>query len=191
MPESVPWIAAYAAQKGLRYEPDADERWIRAWEPYATLRTATRYEHALLSTGAAGSLTVARMVVDHPMREVSCWIAIAQDERLGALAAMSSDRQQLFGDLERASLPRRTTGDASFDASFSTFARSADELANAVTPSLRKLLLSWGAVPLHAEVRKGGFILAPVALGADPQSLSWLVGAVHYFGDKAAKRVTR
>jgi hypothetical protein len=188
MTEPVAWIAAYAAQKGLRYEPEADERWIRAWEPYATLRMPVRYEHALLSTGAAGSLTVARLVVDFGMREVSCWIAIAQDERLDARAAITSDRQQMFGDAEGVSLPRRATGDAAFDRVFSTFSPSEDDLARAVTPSLCKLLLSWG-VPLHAEVRKGGFILAPVALGADPQSLSWLVRAVHYFGDKAAKRV--
>jgi hypothetical protein len=202
MTEPVAWIAAYAAQKGLKYEAEADERWLRAWEPFATLRMPARYEHALLSTGAAGSLTIARMVVvrgspppAHDLRyrwirEISCWIAIAQDERLDARAAMTSDREQAFGDVDGVAMPRRATGDGTFDRVFSAFAPSEADLARAVTPSLRKLLLSWGALPVHAEVRKGGFILAPVGLPEVPQSLSWLVRAVHYFGDKAAKRAT-
>ena len=32
------WIEAFAAQRGLRYEADVDERWLRAWEPYTTLK---------------------------------------------------------------------------------------------------------------------------------------------------------
>jgi hypothetical protein len=83
--------------------------------------------------------------------------------------------------------PRRT-GDAAFDRTFAAYAPSDDELARAVTPSLRKLALSW-RIPLHFEVRPGAFVLAPVALAADAASLAWLLGAVQFFGEKAAKRV--
>jgi hypothetical protein len=31
--------------------------------------------------------------------------------------------------------------------------------------------------------------LAPFTLPADPSSLAWLLGAVQFFGEKAAKRV--
>lgn len=190
------WIAQYAARKGLRYQPDADERWLRVWEPFTTLRTPIRYEHTLEATGDSGSITVARLVVTTPMMgpngpfegEVSAWIAIAQDVRLDARAAATCDVGQIFGEpLDLVTVPRRATGDAPYDYVFASFAESEEQVQRAITPSVRKLVLSW-RIPLHFEVRPGGFILAPVALGADPESLSWLVRAVHTFGEKATKR---
>ena len=176
----VPWLVEYAGRKGFRYSPEADERWMRAWEPYATLRVPLRYEHVLESTGDVGSLTVARFVVDSG---ASAWIAIAQDTRMSARAAMTSDAGSAFGEtLDLVTLPRMTTGDAPFDAAFATFAPSAGELEAAVTPRTRRLALSW-QTPAHVEFRPGGFVLAPVALGADPASLSWLVRAVYAVGN--------
>ena len=55
-----------------------------------------------------------------------------------------------------------------------------------ITPSLRRLLLSW-RVPVHAETRPGGFIVAPVSLSADERGLAWMLDAVQLFGEKAAK----
>lgn len=207
MTEPQAWLAAYAARKGLSYEPDADERWLRAWEPFVTLKTPIRYEHALLATGASGSITIARFVVElppldpsAPPAEASAWIAIAQDLRLvgEARAAATCDivtdragnlQPRFFGDpLDLVTMPRRATGDPSFDQVFASFAPSAADLASAITPSLRRLTLSW-RIPLHFEVRPGGFVVAPTSLGVDAQSLSWLLGAVQFFGDKAAKRV--
>jgi hypothetical protein len=197
----VPWLVQYAAQRGLKYEPDVDERWIRVWEPFTTLRVPIRYEHGLSATGAIGSITIARFVVTfeapNPQapgtieREASSWLAITQDTRLEGKVAVSSDRATLFSEpLDLVSTPRRSTGEAAFDAAFATFSPSAAEMEQALTPSLRKLLLSW-RTPLHAEVRPGGFIVAPVSLGADPQGLAWLLDAIHVFGEKAAKRATR
>ena len=60
MPGPLYWIDAFAQSRGLRYEPEADERWLRAWEPYTTLKVPFRYEHALHATGANGSISVAR-----------------------------------------------------------------------------------------------------------------------------------
>jgi hypothetical protein len=192
------WIAEYAASRGLKYEPEADERWLRAWEPYVTLKTPVRYAHALLSTGSAGSLSIARFSVPTEVAapgggattvEASAWIVIAQDMRMQGRAAMTSDPSRIFSENpELISVTRRATGDAAFDHAFFSFAPSDADLQTAVTPSLRKLLLGW-RIPVHVEVRPGGFIVAPVALGADPTSLSWLVSAVHVFGDKAAKRI--
>jgi hypothetical protein len=191
-----PWIAQYAARKGLRYQPDADERWLRVWEPYTSLKTPIRYEHALEATGESGSLSIARMFVSAAVMgpngwgegEASAWVAIAQDVRIAARAAATSDVGRVFGEsIDLVTLPRRATGDAAFDHVFASFAVSAAELAQAITPSLRKLTLGW-RLPLHFELRPGGFILAPVALRADAESLSWLVRAVQLFGEKAAKR---
>jgi hypothetical protein len=189
----VPWIAQFASERGLRYEPEADERWIRAWEPYATLKSPVRYEHALLSTGAGGSLTLARFVVatggggGSDETEASAWIAITQDVRLSARAAATSDRPGVFGEgLDLVGMPRHRTGDARFDAAFASFAPDEGDVARAIGPSLRKLVMGW-RVPLHFEVRMGGFVLAPVALAADLRSLAWLVTAVELFGEKAAK----
>lgn len=177
----VPWLVEYAGRKGFRYSPEADERWMRAWEPYATLRVPVRYEHVLESTGDVGSLTVARFVVESG---ASAWIAIAQDTRMKGRAALTSDGGSAFGEpLDLVTLPRTTTGDAPFDAAFATFAPSQGELAEAVSPRTRRLALSW-QTPSHVEVRKGGFVLAPVALGADPASLSWLVRAVYALGNR-------
>lgn len=194
----VPWIAAYAARKGLRYAAEADERWMRAWEPYATLRVPVRYEHVLEATGEVGSLTIARFVVSvdgapagertDAMREASTWIAIAQDVRVGARAAATSDGASVFGEpLPLVPLPRRATGDPGFDRVFAAFAPSEEDLARAITPGVRRLTLSW-QTPVHIEVRPGGFVVAAVALRADPESLSWLLRAVHAFGEKAAAR---
>jgi hypothetical protein len=198
--DAVGWIAQYAAQRGLKYEPDADERWLRAWEPYTTLKMPLRYEHALYATGTTGSLTIARFGVPTEVDrtfagggvaevEAGAWICIAQDVRVEGRAAMTNDPLRVFSENpELIAMPRRATGDPTFDRAFYTFSPSDEELRLAVTPSVRKLLLSWN-VPVHVEVKKGGFVIAPVALAVDPASLSWLAHAAHYFGDKAAKRV--
>jgi hypothetical protein len=196
----LPWLAQLAAANGLHYEADADERWIRAWEPFATLRTPVRYEHALHSTGGHGSVTMARMIVDGGGGEMGAWIVIAQDPRLAGdvRAAATCDTGRIFGEpLDLVPMARRPTGDAAFDHAFASFAPSAEALALGITPSLRKLLLGW-RLPVHLEIRPGGFILAPVSLvgaGVVPtlegevRGLTWLLGAVQFFGDKAGKRV--
>ena len=187
MPGPLPWMTAFAQKRGLRYEPDADERWLRAWEPYSTLRVPLRYEHALNATGATGSISIARAVVSLPQGEVGTWIAIVQDERLTKRAAMTSDFGSPFADpLDFVSLPRLGTGDPVFDHQFASFSASPEDLAHAVTRSLRKLLLGWG-VPIHADIRSGGFILAPVSLSPAERGLGWMLDAVHLFGAKATK----
>lgn len=201
MPGSIYWIEAFASQRGLRYEADADERWLRAWEPYTTLKVPLRYEHALHATGGGGSLTIARMVVDvpgpappsgipvHPT-EFGTWIAIVQDERVKAKAAVTNDFGSVFAEpLNLVSMPRRATGDAAFDHVFASFSGTDEDLAAGVTASVRRLLLSW-RVPVHAETRPGGFIVAPVSLTADGGGLAWMLDAVHIFGQKATKRAT-
>lgn len=190
------WIEAFATQRGLRYEPDADERWLRAWEPYTTLKTPLRYEHALHATGGGGSISIARAVVElprppspHPTAsaEFGTWIAIVQDERVMAKAAVTSDFGGVFSEtLDLIALPRRATGDGAFDHVFASYSESDADLATAVTASVRKLLLGW-RVPVHAELRRGGFILAPVSVTADPTGLGWMLDAVHLFGEKATK----
>jgi hypothetical protein len=194
---SLYWIDAIARQRGLRYEPEADERWLRAWEPYTTLKVPFRYEHALHATGANGSLSVARAVVDMPAApssvapthrtEVGTWIAIVQDVRMKTKAAVTNDFGSAFAEpLEVVPMTRMPTGDAAFDHVFAAFATTSEELEVAVTPSLRRLLLSW-RVPVHAELRAGGFILAPVSLSADDRGLGWMLDAIHIFGRKATK----
>src|SRR5262252_191339 len=101
------WIDAIARQRGLRYEPDADERWLRAWEPYTTLKMPVRYEHALYATGASGSLTIARFSVPTEVMapsggvaqvDASAWICIAQDLRVEGKAAVSNDPKRIFAE---------------------------------------------------------------------------------------------
>lgn len=200
MTAPVPWIEAFAAQRGLRYEREADERWLRAWEPFATLKVPVRYEHALHATGTTGSVSIARAVVELPggpfdggvprPTEMGTWIAIAQDERLRGRAAVTSDFGGVFGEpLDLVPMPRLATGDAAFDHVFASFASDAAALAGAITPSVRKLLLGW-RIPVHAELRPGGFVLAPPSVAGDPRGLAWLVDAVAVFGEKARKRAT-
>lgn len=196
MTEPVYWIADYAARAGLRYEPDADERWLRVWEPYATLKTPLRYEHALDLPLPTGSMMIARFELPSSAPEASgawkpkgpeSWIVVAQDERLiGGRVAGTSDAGNVFGEpLDLVPLARRATGDEAFDHVFASFVEAPDDIAR-VTPSLRKLLLAWRA-PVHFELRRGGFILAPVAVRADVPGLAWLVQAAQLFADKAAK----
>jgi hypothetical protein len=190
------WIEAFAAQRGLRYEAEADERWLRAWEPYTTLKVPIRYEHALHATGGTGSLSIARAVVElasppppavQAPVEVGTWIAIVQDVRMTAKAATTSDFGGVFGEpLEFVSMTRRSSGDATFDHVFASFADTAEDLQKALTPSIRKLLVGW-RVPVHAEFRPGGFVLAPVSVSADDKGLAWMLDAVHLFGEKPTK----
>ncbi len=187
------WLGGVAAKLGLTYERDSDERWLRAFEPFATLRTPLRYEHALHSTGAGGSISVARLVVERSDgREASAWIALVQDDRLpGARAAAANDPRPVSPFAESAdlvSLPPRKTGDEVFDRAFATYGPTENDVDVAITPSVRKLVLSW-RIPVHFEVRPGVFVLAPVTLRPDPASLEWFLGAVRFFGEKAAKRV--
>ncbi|HVJ91747.1 MAG TPA: hypothetical protein VM580_18225 [Labilithrix sp.] len=199
MPGALYWIDAFARSRGLRYEPEADERWLRAWEPYTTLKVPFRYEHALHATGVNGSLSIARAVLELPRPsapppgaayEVGTWIAIVQDVRITTKAALTSDFGSPFAEpLELVSMQRLPTGEAAFDHVFASFAGSPEDLATAITPSVRKLLLSW-RVPVHAETRPGGFILAPVTLSADDRGVGWLFDAIHVFGEKATKRRT-
>jgi len=193
---AVYWIEAFAAQRGLRYEAEADERWLRAWEPYTTLKVPIRYEHALHATGGTGSLSIARAVVEHPgsphavlaqPTEVGTWIAIVQDVRLKGKAATTSDFGGIFGEpLELATMLRQPSGDPAFDHVFASFAESPEALKAALTPSIRKLLSGW-RVPVHAELRPGGFVLAPVSVTADEKGPAWMMNAVHLFGEKATK----
>lgn len=203
--ESVPWLQDFAARAGLRYEPDADERWFRAWEPFATLRVPIHYTHALHATSQDGfaSISMARMAV--PVRamqptgnvaetEFRSWVAIVQDARMEALiapdsaVALTSDRGSPVAEpWDTIALPRRTVGDPAFDQVFASFSKVAlDQRPKPVSRSLRKLLLSWG-VPVHVELRAGGFILCPPLLPADPATISWLLTACGILGTKASK----
>lgn len=198
MPGPLYWIDAFAQRRGLRYEPEADERWLRAWEPYSTLKVPYRYEHALHATGQGGSLSIARAVLELPAPqiqtavpmpppEVGSWIAIVQDVRITTKAAVTSDFGSAFAEpLELVAMLRLATGDPAFDHVFASFAASPEDLGAAITPSLRRLLLSW-RVPVHAETRPGGFILAPVSLSPDERGLAWMFEAVDLFGAKATK----
>jgi hypothetical protein len=191
---SVPWIAHFAATRGFRYEPDADERWMRVWEPFATLRVPIRYEHALSATGDIGSITLSTIVQEVPAphlhsgkREVAAWLAIVQDERIKGKFAITSDRHLLFGEpLDLVSMQRQSGGDAWFDGIFATFGQTQEAVTEALTPSLKKLVMGW-QTPLHAEVRPGGFVLCAVALPPDHAGLAWLADATTQFGAKATK----
>ncbi len=195
---SVPWIAQFAATRGFRYEPDADERWLRVWEPFATLKVPFHYRHALLATGGIGSISLAMMVLEVPAphlypptpsgtREIATWVAIVQDTRITGRFAVTSDRALLFGEsLDLVPMPRRSGGDAWFDGVFATFGETQEAVDEALTPSLKKLLMGW-QTPLHAEVRPGGFILCAAALPPDYAGLVWLADATTLFGEKATK----
>jgi hypothetical protein len=188
MPEPVPWLVDFAMRAGLRYEAEPDERWLRVWEPYVTLRTPIRYEHAVSSTGETTALTIARFVLtprDGYAVGDEGWIAIGQDERLlGARVAATNDVNPIYRD-ENASLPRRMMGDPAFDAAFATFAPTESDLVS-INSRVRKLVLGWRA-PVHFEIRQGGYVLAPTALRPDAASLAWLLDAARVFSAKAGK----
>jgi hypothetical protein len=188
MAEAVPWLTDFALRAGLKYEPEPDERWLRVWEPFVTLRNPIRYEHALSTTGMTSALTVARFVLAprEGLAGDEGWIAVGQDERLVAptgIVAATSDTSPVFRD--ETGLPHRLTGDAEFDATFATFAES-DGVAAVLNAGLRRLALGWHA-PIHFEIRPGGYVLVPIALRPDPQSLAWLLDAARVFANKAAK----
>jgi hypothetical protein len=184
---SIPWIEAAALARGLHYEPEADERWLRAWEPYTTIRIAQNYSHALLATGDQGSVTLSRMTVITPRGEFACWCAVVQDARIQSSVALTNDRMSPFAEASNMiTVPRGATGDPQFDAEFAAYSRAAVDGRLAVSPSLRKLLLRWNT-PVHLELRAGGFVLLPTTVRADAAGLHWMLDAVKVVGDKAVK----
>ena len=128
MNEAWGWLGSWASKSGFSYEEQADERWLRAFEPFATIKTPIRYGHALHATGPRGSLSIARFAVeatfetpDGPREEEpSAWIALVQDVRLeGATVAATNDvhvpqvrRPSPFAEpLDLVASPRVQTGD--------------------------------------------------------------------------------
>lgn len=189
------WIAAFAAQRGYRYEPEVDERWLRVWEPFATLKTPVRYEHALYWTGSRASATIARAIFEIALpapggaiqpTELGAWVVIGQDDRVKHRVAVTSDVGGTFAEpLDLVPLARASV-DPTFDRAFAVFAADPAAALEAVSPSVRRLLLSWRS-PVHLELRPGGFLLAPVSVAGDPYGLSWVADAVRLVYEKLGK----
>lgn len=186
MTQPIAWLAQVASRRGLRYQPAPDERWIRVWEPYVTLRVAESYEHALESTGVHGSITVSMFSVRSPYLSRSL-LALVQDPRIVRAVAVTNEVGTTFReDPELLSSRRTPTGDAVFDSRYATFRVGADDPSEALSPSLRKLLLGWN-VALHLELRPGAFVFAPVGLPLDARSVDWVVEVLPLIAQKAQK----
>ena len=193
MTAPIPWIAHFAATNGFKYEPSPDERWLRVWEPFATLRVPLRYEHALSATGDIGSITIALMIHEVPapalpsgVRPVAAWVAIAQDVRIKAKFAIVSDRQLVFGEpLDLVSMPRQSGGDAWFDGVFATFGESREAVAEfpAEQGGLTLQVLDAVHIVLRGALRAARDVRAIALIGI---SIVWVCmpGAAWLFGAK-------
>ena len=51
-------IAAWAASRGLRYQPNPDEEWFRGWEPFDTMAPPTLYVNACTWGQPSGQATI-------------------------------------------------------------------------------------------------------------------------------------
>jgi hypothetical protein len=194
--EHLPWLSSFADQAQLRYEPDADERWLRVWEPFLTFEPPFEFSHSLSSVGSIGSVNLARGVIaalpgEAPAMQATqppcfAWIAFVQDtraiSRLGPPIAVSSDRRSPFAKVLPASRAI-ATGDRGFDQAFQTIANEESLVAARLTSPVRQLLLGWNA-PMHLEIRSEGYALCFPWLPADPTRLRWLLEAIALLGRK-------
>jgi hypothetical protein len=188
--EPLPWLAQYAESTKLRYEPEADERWIRVWEPLLTVAPAYGFSNALSMTSDERSVTMARMMTEGFGRRLYAWAAFVQDtrvlSRLGTPVATTSDANSPFCASQVAGSTRRMTGDQAFDQVFRSYAAEEAMLGARLGTGVRSLLLGW-RVSLHLEVRNEGFALVFPQLPADPPSIAWMFDAIVLLGRKIAE----
>lgn len=174
----------------MRYDADPDERPLRVFEPFVTLRRPRRYEHMLHVVRDAGSLWLGRVKVEIEGQR-SCaesWIALGQGRHFGSAAAASRHDPTPFNqDAHDADLAPQTMPYPDFAAAFHVFAESRADARDAIPRGLQELMLGWG-LPLHCELRPDIFVLAPVTLPFDEPSLTWLLAAAKLFGTTAAQR---
>jgi len=177
LPPGSDQIAAWARQRRVQHQALPDEQWFRAWEPFDTMVSASRYYNSVSWSIPGGSVTVAEP-----------WIAPVDSEPLDRtlLAFVSHPVFQRWASarggehfntrvafIESAPPPRVSLGDPEWDQFMATFAASAAEAIAAFPATARGVLRKWGFSG-HVEVRPGGLVLHVAGLKPTPDALERL-----------------
>lgn len=161
-PAGTDQFVAWVKHKGWPYQLWPDLTWYSSWEPFETIVAPSRYFNAVQVP-----IQGAHAVVVEP------WNALGDITPLGRTLLAFVEHPGLFyrascrtggsyltrvAYLDGSKPIRQFVGDPEWDDSIETFADSPLDAARALTPSLRKLLLSWHFEG-HLEIRKGRLML--------------------------------
>jgi hypothetical protein len=177
LPPGSEQIAAWARRRRVHLQPLPDDPWFRAWEPFDTMVSASRYYNSVSWPIPGGSVTVAEpwiapvdsepldrtllTFVSHPIFQR--WAAARGGEHFNTRVVF----------IESAPPPQVSLGDPAWDRFMATFAASAAEAAAAFPLAARNLLRAWGFSG-HVEVRPGGLVLHFAGFQPTPDALERL-----------------
>lgn len=170
-------VVAWAKQRRLRLQALPEDEWFRAWEPFDTMVSASKYYNSVSWQIPGGSVTVAEpwiapigsepldrtllTFVSHPVFQR--WASARGGEHFNTRVSF----------IESAPPPSVSLGDPSWDQYMATFAASPAEAAAAFPVRVRQKLRSW-AFSGHVEVRPGGLIFHFAGFQPNPESLDRL-----------------
>ncbi|MBI4952472.1 MAG: hypothetical protein HY908_10600 [Myxococcales bacterium] len=174
-------VAHWAASRGIGYAVRPDEAWFRAWEPFDTLISASRYYNACSWAASPGAVSLVEPWTEEeegtePIGRALLGFAQHPGLRHRAAARCGEGLLTRVSYLAGPPLPRAPLGDARWDAAVVTLAHTPDEARAAFHPRLCEALApfvlaapSGGAVgasqadlarpALHLELRPGGLVL--------------------------------
>lgn len=168
-------IAAWAASRRLAYQPNPDEGWFRAWEPFDTIAPPTLYLNAVTWAQPNGQAVVVEpWYADEdgtPLDRTLLVFATHPALRCKASARGGEHFLTRVAFLESRPPPAVEIGDALWDRHMQTFAWTAEEGRQGFHRRIRRLLAGWGFQG-HLELRRGGLVchyagLVPVARDYD------------------------
>jgi hypothetical protein len=181
LPPGSEHVAGWARQRRVRLQALPEDEWFRAWEPFDTMVSASKYYNSVSWPIAGGSVTVAEpwiapvgsepldrtliTFVSHPV--FSRWASARGGEHFNTRVSF----------IESAPPPSVSLGDPSWDQYMATFAASAAEAAAAFPVPARQKLRAWGFSG-HIEVRPGGLVFHFAGFRPSPESLERLYRGV-------------
>ena len=155
-------IEYFARARGFSYEARPDERWFRHWEPHDTLVSPEYWVNSCTERTPYGIFVIAEPWtagegLEPVDRAVVGFAQVAGPTRRASMRVGEPFLTRV-AFLESPPPPQVKLDDPEWDASMTTFARSADDARAAFPPKLRRLLCDRNFRG-HLEIRQGGFVI--------------------------------
>lgn len=162
LPEGSPFVARWAASRGLFFQPQPDLNWFQAWEPFDTMVSGTVYYNAASFTAGPSQITLVEPWIgpedSEPLDRTLLAFCVDARFTLRVAARGGEHFNTRVSFLENAKMPTVTLGDPDWDEHMTTFAASPTEAQRALPLRVRQHLAHLGFAG-HLEIRPGGLIL--------------------------------
>lgn len=192
LPYGTEAITAWARHRGLNNQPRPEQGWFRGWEPLDTLVSPAYYFNACTVTLAPGTITVVEPwteIIDTEPVDRALYVFVAHPglRRRVSLQAGGDHFMSRAAFIVDPPPPVVKLDDPVWDENVVTRALSAEEAQSAVSPSLRRLLQSWGFKG-HVELRPGGAVVYAANLKPVPADYDRAIATAQQIVDKALRR---